>query len=492
MVSRRDLLQVMSASGAGLLAGVATGARAQHEGHDMSTMSPSQMADMKMPEQAKPAPPPAELAPPAALKRSEQGYVPVRTINGWTLPYQLKNGVKEFHLVAEEIEHEFAPGCRAKCWGYNGTTPGPTIEAVEGDRVRIYVTNTLGEPTSVHWHGIDLPNGYDGIGGLTQPHIKPGETYVYEFTLKQHGSHMYHPHVDENTQLAFGMMGLFIIHPKAGEAVRIDRDYAFLLHNWALHPGTYRPDPSIMQDFDLWTFNSRVFPAIEHLVAGIGERIRIRIGNLSMWNHPIHLHSNPVWITGSDGGRWPKEQWRREATEIVGVGQMRDFEFEPTEPGDWALHCHMAHHVMNAMGHGIPNPAGVDQSGVEARVRQMLPGYMAMGRNGMAEHSAHLAMGLAGPDNTLPMMMGEGLYGPIEMGGMFTVVKVRENLAAGDYRDPGWYRHPKNTIARRVSIDPKFGNPPRRNPYGRASADAAAPAEPMPDMPGMDHSQHGG
>lgn len=481
MATRRDLLQWMGAGGAGLLAGVSPGARAQHEGHDMTNMP-------GMRETAKPAPPPAGLAPPAAAPRHPQSYLPVRTLNGWTLPYKLNGGVKEFHLVAEEIEHEFAPGSRAKCWGYNGTTPGPTIEVVEGDRVRIFVTNRLGEHTTVHWHGIDLPNGFDGVGGMNQPHIKPGETYVYEFTLKQHGTHMYHPHADEMTQMAFGMMGLFIIHPKAGEAVPIDRDYAFLLHNWALHPGTYRPDPSIMQDFDLWTFNSKVFPAIEHLVVGLGERARIRIGNLSMWNHPIHLHSNPFWVTGSDGGRWPRSQWRREATEIVGVGQMRDFEFVPTEPGDWAFHCHMAHHTMNAMGHGIPNPVGVDQSGVEGEIRKMLPGYMAMGKDGMSEHGGHVAMGmLAGPENTLPMMGGKGLYGPIEMGGMFTVVKVRDGLAAGDYRDPGWYQHPKDKMARRVSSDPDFGQPPRRDPYGPRQEPAATPA-----MPGMDHSQHGG
>src|SRR3972149_6344730 len=97
-------------------------------------------------------------------------YIPVQTLNGWTLPYKMKDDVKEFHLIAEEIEHEFAPGCKAKCWGYNGTTPGPTIEAVEGDRVRILVTNKLPEHTSIHWHGGLLPSGMDGVGGLSQPH----------------------------------------------------------------------------------------------------------------------------------------------------------------------------------------------------------------------------------------------------------------------------------------------------------------------------------
>ena len=386
----------------------------------------------------------------------------VRTLNGWTLPHRMVGGVKEFHLVAEPIEHEFAPGTRAKCWGYNGSTPGPTIEATEGDRVRILVTNRLPEHTSVHWHGILLPSGMDGVGGLSQPHIKPGETYAYEFTLRQHGTHMYHPHADEMVQLAVGMMGLFIIHPKAGEVQPVDRDYAFLLHNWALHPGTWRPDPSVMQEFDLWTFNSKVFPAIEPIVASTGERVRIRIGNLSMWNHPVHMHGPRFDVTGGDGGRWPRTQWRSEVTELVSVGQTRDIEFVAL-PGDWALHCHMSHHTMNAMGHGVPNTLGVDQSGIAEEIRRQLPGYMPMGEHGMAEHQMHTDMGhMRGPENTVPMMAGRGPFGPLEMGGMFTVVKVRDDLAPGDYGDPGWYRNPPGTVARRVSADPAFGSPVRR------------------------------
>lgn len=389
-------------------------------------------------------------------------YVPVRTLNGWSLPYKMKNGVKEFHLVAEEIEHEFAPNSVAKCWGYNGATPGPTLEAVEGDRVRILVSNRLKEHTTVHWHGILLPSGMDGVGGLNQPHIKPGETFAYEFTLKQHGTHMYHPHADEVTQMAMGMMGMFIIHPQDGEMVRVDRDYCLLLHNWGLHPGTYRPDPSILVDFDLWTMNSKVFPHIDPLVARTGERVRVRMGNLSMWNHPLHMHGVQYWVTGSDGGRWPQSLWRTETTEIIGVGQTRDIEFI-AEPGDWAFHCHMGHHTMNAMGHGIPNPLGVDQSGVEEEVRKMLPGFMAMGRYGMSEHQKHVDAGHhSGPRNTLAMMTGVGPYGNIEMGGMFTIVKVRDDLKHGDYRDPGWYKSPKGTVASRVSNDPNFGNPVRR------------------------------
>ncbi|HEX5755788.1 MAG TPA: copper oxidase [Arenimonas sp.] len=405
--------------------------------------------------------PPAARAP-AAGSRATGAIGKVRTLNGWTLPHRMNKGVTEFHLVAEEFEHEFAPGSKSVCWGYNGGTPGPTIEATEGDRVRIFVTNRLPEVTTIHWHGLILPSGMDGVGGLTQPKIGPGETYVYEFDLVQHGTHMYHPHADEMVQLAMGMMGLFIIHPKDGDPVPVQRDYAFILHNFALHPGTSRPDPSIMQEFDLWTFNSKVFPAIEHLVARTGERVRIRIGNLSMWNHPIHLHGVQFEVTGSDGGRWPQAQWRREVTEIIGVGQMRDIEFVAV-PGDWAFHCHMSHHTMGPMGHHLPNTLGVDQSGVEQRIRKLLPGYMAMGQHGMSEHQEHTDSGhMQGPPNTLAMMAGKGPFGNIEMGGMFTVVKVRDDQPPGDFSDPGWYRHPKGTVAYKVSADPDFGQPPRR------------------------------
>ncbi len=441
-ISRRNMLISAGLASAGAVPFV----RAQNPaGHDMSKMPDMEMAPEKSMTAATPA---------------RNGKV--RTLNGWTLPYRMNDGIKEFHLVAEEIEHEFAPGSKAICWGYNGSTPGPTIEATEGDRVRIYVTNRLKESTSMHWHGLLLPSGMDGVGGLTQPHIKPGETYAYEFTLRQHGTHMYHPHADEMTQMAMGMMGLFIIHPKSGEAVVIDRDYAFILHNFALHPGTRRPDPSVMQNFDLWTFNSKTFPAIDSMVARTGERVRIRVGNLSMWNHPIHLHGHQFFVTGSDGGRWPRSQWRSEVTEIVGVGQVRDIEFTAV-PGDWAFHCHMSHHTMGPMGHDIPNTLGVNQEGLEEKVRAMLPGYMAMGENGMAEHQNHTDSGhMQGPPNTLAMMAGKGPFGNIEMGGMFTTVKVRDDLAKGDYSDPGWYRHPKGTVAGRVSGDPDFGNPVRR------------------------------
>jgi len=390
------------------------------------------------------------LAPTAAPAAAAGSRGRVTTLNGRPLEWRMVNGVKEFHLIANEFDHEFAPGTRARCWGYNGTTPGPTIEAVEGDHVRILVTNNLPEPTSVHWHGIFLPNGMDGVAGLTQPAIGVGETWAYEFTLRQNGTYMYHPHADEMTQLAFGMMGFFIVHPREPQDPQVAHDFAIMLHNWALHPGSYRPDPSIMSEFDLWTFNSKVFPAIDPLPARLGSRVRLRFANLSMWNHPIHLHGHRFWVTGSDGGRWPQATWRPETTEIIGVGQTRDLEFIADNPGDWALHCHMSHHTMNAMGHGLPTPVGVKQAALDERLKKLLPDYMPMGGNGMYEHSIHAEMGhMKGPENTLPMAIGQGPFGPIGMGGMMAVVKIREGLRSGS--DPGWYNSDNVPRARLVT-----------------------------------------
>ena len=384
----------------------------------------------------------AEPAPAAPGKSGGRVVTP----NGASLPWRMRGGVKEFHLVAEPVARQFAPGLTVACWGYNGVTPGPTIEAVEGERVRILVENRLPEHTSVHWHGILLPNGMDGVGGLTQPQIRPGETYAYEFTLRQHGTFMYHPHADEMVQIALGMMGFFIIHPRAPEPV--DRDFAIMLHEFAVHPGTSRPDPAVMLDFNTFTFNSTVFPATEPLVCALGDRVRIRLGNLSMDEHPIHIHGHNFRVTGTDGGPVPASARWPETTVLVPVGATRDIGFIADNPGDWAFHCHKSHHTMGAMAHEIRNMLGVDQTGVEERIQKLLPGYMAMGGKGMAAMQDH-ARHMPGPANTPPMMAGVGPYGNIEMGGMMTVIKIREGLT--DYgRDPGWYRQPAGTSARKV------------------------------------------
>ena len=372
-------------------------------------------------------------------------YTPVVTPNGATLPWKMVGGVKEFHLVAEPVKREFAPGMVINCWGYNGLTPGPTIEAIEGDRVRLLVTNKLPENTSMHWHGMLLPNGMDGVAGLNQPHIKPGETYAYEFTLRQHGTLMYHPHSDEMVQMAMGMQGFFIIHPKNAAERRVDRDFCIFLAEWFVAPGTYTPNTSVMTDFNLFTFNSRIFPGTDPLIVRQGQRMRIRIANLSMDSHPIHLHGHTFMVTGTEGGAIPPSAQWPDNTVNVPPGSTRDVDLVADNPGDWALHCHKNHHVMNQMSHDFPNLMGVKQEDVEKRVRKLLPSYMAMGSKGMGEMGE---MNMGGPKNWVPMMAGEGPFGPLEMGGMFTVVKIRPGITS--YEDPGWYKAPSDTRARKV------------------------------------------
>ncbi|CDN54389.1 Multicopper oxidase type 3 [Neorhizobium galegae bv. officinalis bv. officinalis str. HAMBI 1141] len=371
-------------------------------------------------------------------------YNPVVTLNGWTLPFRMNNGVKEFHLVAEPVEREMAEGMTAYLWGYNGQSPGPTIEAVEGDRVRIFVTNKLPEHTTVHWHGMIVPSGMDGVGGLSQPHIPVGKTFVYEFDLVKSGTFMYHPHSDEMVQMAMGMMGFFVVHPKDPKFMPVDRDFVFLLSAYDIDPGTYVPRVMEMTDFNLWTWNSRIFPGIDPLVVSKNDKVRVRVGNLTMTNHPIHMHGYDFEVTCTDGG-WvrPEARWPEVSIDIP-VGAMRAYEFDAKHVGDWAIHCHKSHHTMNAMGHEIPTFIGVDKKEVAKKIRQFRPEYVPMGTAGMADMGE---MSMEIPENTVPMMTGWGPHGPIEMGGMFSVVKVREGISAGDFTDPGWYENPPGTQA---------------------------------------------
>jgi FtsP/CotA-like multicopper oxidase with cupredoxin domain len=389
-------------------------------------------------------------AEPRALPPGKPGrdYTPVIVPNGTTLPWKIVDGVKVFHLVAEEVDHELVPGLKVKCWGYNGHVHGPVIEAVERDRVRIYVTNRLPEATTAHWHGVLLPNGMDGVGGLTQKAIQPGETFKYEFTLRQAGTEMYHSHHDEMTQMALGLTGLFVIHPRRRPAKRVDRDFAILLHEWRVDPGAKRPDPNEMMEFNILTMNAKAFPGTEALVARTGERVRIRLGNLSaMDHHPIHLHGYQFNVTGTDAGDIPVSAQWPETTVLVPVGSTRTIEFVANEPGDWAMHCHMTHHVMNQMGHGLPNIVGIDPKKLDARVQKVLPAYMTMGQSGMGDMAE--MSGMPVPKNSVPMLGGRGKHDAITMGGMFTILKVRNQLKS--YEDPGWYENPAGTLASAAS-----------------------------------------
>ena len=391
-----------------------------------------------------PSPPAPPLPPPVRSTGASASRVVVP--NGRTLEHKVVGGVKVFHLVAEPITHEVAPGLTIETWGYNGGTPGPLVELTEGDTARIYVTNKLPEATTVHWHGVFVPSGMDGVAGLTQKAIAPGATYRYEITFERAGTFMYHPHFDEMTQIALGMTGMIVVHPKRAPAPppgRRIRDYALMLHEWKIVPGARRPDPLAMNDFNQLAFNGKSFPATAPLVAERGDLVRLRIGNLGpMDHHPIHLHGYAFQVVGTDGGTVPPAARWPETTVVVPVGSVRVVEFVADKLGDWPLHCHMTHHVMNQMGHDVPNLIGADVRGIDASIGRLAPGYMTMGHDGMGEMSA---MGMPLPKNSISMVATPGPFGPIDMGGMFTILKVRDHLD-GD-ADPGWYEHPAGTVA---------------------------------------------
>jgi hypothetical protein len=307
------------------------------------------------------------------------------------------------------------------------------------------VTNRLPAPTTVHWHGIYLPNGMDGVGGLNQKAIAPGETFMYEWTFRQHGTFMYHSHHDEMTQMAMGLMGMIVVHPRRPPpGYAVDRDFVIMLSEWKIVPGTRRPDPNVMSDFNLLTMNARAFPGTVPLVCQTGDRVRIRLGNLSaMDHHPIHLHGYYFKITATDGGRIPPSAQWPETTVLVATGSTRNIEFVADAPGDWAMHCHMTHHVMNQMGHEIPNVMGIEGiAELDAKARKLMPGYMTMGQHGMGDMAT---MGMRVPPNSIPMVGAKGPHDYITMGGMFTIVKVRDELEGPD--DPGWYELPPGTQA---------------------------------------------
>ncbi len=461
MVSRRDFF--MGAGIAALGAGL------------VSRVGAASLPEAPVAVGPKTAPPP--------LPSNGRPFHPVVTLNGWSMPWRMNNGIKEFHLVAEPVERELAPGMKVQLWGYNGQSPGPTIEVVEGDRVRIFVTNRLPEATAVHWHGQRLPNGMDGVAGLTQPRIEPGKTFVYEFVAQRAGTFMYHPHADEMVQMAMGMYGFWVTHPKDHHFMRVDRDFVFLLNSFDVEPGSAVPKVNTMTEFNLWGFNSRVFPGIDSLHVRQGDRVRIRVGNVTMTNHPIHMHGHEFVVTGTDGGWTPPASRWPEVTLDIGVGQMRALEFDAIAPGDWSLHCHKSHHTMNAMGHQVPTMIGVDHRGVAEKISKLVPDYMVMGDKGMGD-MATMEMPL--PENTLPMMTGDGPFGSVEMGGMFTVIKVRKDQKPGDYSDPGWYAHPPGTQAY------EWTGPVAEAPRSDTAGGQAMPAAGQPAATGLKAKKHGG
>jgi manganese oxidase len=317
--------------------------------------------------------------------------LPVVTPDVADLPFTMEGGVKVFHLIAEPVKQVIIPGRTFDLWGFNGSAPGPTIQANEGDRIRIVFENHLPEPTGIHWHGLELPIEMDGVPGIGQKPVMPGERFIYEFPLHQNGTFFYHSHMA--MQEMVGMLGGFIIHPKTAYSPRVEKDYLIALQEYAVLPHSTIPN-SMNMEFNWLTLNGKAGPASTPLIIKHGERVRIRLINLGMDHHPIHLHGFTFWETGREGARQPEAIWPRGNTALVGVAQARDIEFVADRVGDWMLHCHLPHHMMNQMASNV---------GPMTRVGQGMQGGASM-----EEAMGMLREGHATAENKAPSL-GRGL-----------------------------------------------------------------------------------
>jgi len=355
------------------------------------------------------------------------------------------------HDVTEADHHsaqDSADQPEISCESVDATTTSDSVAV--GARLAIGETLAVVRPITARVLSSFVKNAgsfLDGVAGLTQPYIKPGETGKYEWTLRQYGTLMFHSHHDEMTQMGMGLIGMFVVHPRnPSPDYRVDRDFSLMISEWSVKAGTARPNTLEMMDFNVLTLNGKVFPSTAPLVCKTGDRVRIRLGNLgAMDHHSMHIHGHQFRVTATDGDDIPLSAQWPETTVLVAVGQTRNIEFIADAPGDWAFHCHMTHHVMNQMGHEFPNMVGMNPAGLDQKIRPLLPAYMTHGHTGM--DMGKMAEVMPYPPNTISMKGATGPFGDyISMGGLFTIVKVRDELKNYD-EDPGWYQHPPGTVA---------------------------------------------
>ncbi len=243
------------------------------------------------------------------------------------------DAVKVFELTASVLQWETEPGKRVTAWAYNKQVPGPQIRVTEGDRVRVILKNDLPESTALHFHGVLVPNDQDGVPFITQPPIKPGETFTYEFTAKNPGSHMYHSHLNAAKQVGLGLLGAFIVEPKRPRKIeKVDVDYVMILNDGA-HG---------------YTLNGKEFPATEPVVAKLGQKVRIRYMNEGMMIHPMHLHGIHMTVIDKDGWAQPAP-WKCDTLNVA-PGERWDVVVNCNNPGVWAFHCHILPHAESEHG----------------------------------------------------------------------------------------------------------------------------------------------
>jgi manganese oxidase len=299
----------------------------------------------KAPEAAVAAQPAAAAAPPLtpSQRADEMDAMHERGVKAFPaategkgnqiLKPRLEKGVKVFDLTAEVIQWEVEPGRKVKAWTYNGQVPGPQIRVREGDRVRINLTNKLSESTAIHFHGVEVPNGQDGVPYITQPPVKSGEIYTYEFTVPNAGSHMYHSHHNAAIQVGQGLLGAFIVEPRRPVAAhRADVDYVMVLND-----GSHG-----------FTLNGKSFPATEPVVCQQGQTVRVRYMNEGMMIHPMHLHGMHMTVIAKDGWDQPAP-WKCDTLNIA-PGERWDVLIKANNPGTWAFHCHILPHAESENG----------------------------------------------------------------------------------------------------------------------------------------------
>ncbi|MFN8556048.1 MAG: multicopper oxidase domain-containing protein [Dehalococcoidia bacterium] len=270
--------------------------------------------------------------------------------------------VREFFLTAEPVRWQIEPGTVVDGWGYNGQTPGPMIRVTEGDLVRVHLTNRLPAPTTIHWHGIDVPAAMDGVPGLSQDPVEPGESFLYEFIATNPGTRWYHSHVDSNAQIALGLYGAFIIDPRRPEPTHYDREFTYILTEKALDftPRVALGEADVRNreagngrgglfQSDLFLMNGKAGSAIEPLTIAAGERIRIRLINAGNLVHSMHLHGHTFTIIATDGNPVPPAARLQKDVVLVGSAERYDLEVVGSNPGVWMFHCHINNHSANGM-----------------------------------------------------------------------------------------------------------------------------------------------
>lgn len=280
---------------------------------------------------------------------SSAGVPPAAAMAGaQPLDYVLEGDTKVFTLTAEVVEWPITEGVTMTAYTYNGMVPGPLLRVTEGDKVRVVLQNQLPEATTIHWHGVMVPNSMDGVAGVTQPAVEPGETFTYEFVAKPAGSYMYHSHTEGDKQVGLGLYAPLIIDPAEPESPAPDVDVIMMLSEARVVDGqTYAAMPMAGAEPNYFLINGKAFPATETIPVKQGDRVRIRFMGIGQFVHPMHLHGMPFKIVATDGHPVPEAAQLTKDTVLVAPGERYDVEFIASEPGQWMLHCHILHHTTN-------------------------------------------------------------------------------------------------------------------------------------------------